>query len=166
MAYLDEWFKWIRWYEGYYSINKDGEIASYYKLWGRKWWVLKEYPQSMLKPQVQNKCLIVNLNDWRGQRRFRVKRLVAEAFLHFDRNSKEEIYHKDRDYHNCNVENLYFSKKHSDVMKHYVRTPDWEKEHMKIQMKQIEKRQAVIEARREKLNQELAEVKDYFSRIA
>lgn len=51
-------------------------------------------------------------------------------------------------------------------MKHYVHTPDWEKEHMKIQMKQIEKRQAVIEAKREKLDQELAEVKDYFSRIS
>ena len=51
-------------------------------------------------------------------------------------------------------------------MKHYVHTPDWEREHMKIQMKQIEKRQAAIEARREKLDQELAEVKNYFSRIA
>lgn len=51
-------------------------------------------------------------------------------------------------------------------MKHYVRTPEWEKEHMKIQIKQIEKRQAAIEARREKLDKELAEVKNYFSKIS
>jgi len=167
MAYLDKWFKWIRWYEGYYSINRDGEIASYHKLWGKgKWWVLKEYPQSFLKPQVQNKCLVVNLNDWTGQKRFRVKRLVAEAFLHSNRNSKEEIYHKDRDFHNCNVDNLYFSKKHSDVMKHYVRTPTREKKHIQIQMNKIEKRQEKIEAKREKLDKELAEVREYFNRIS
>lgn len=162
MSYLDEWFKWIRWYEGYYSINKSGDIASYHKLWGRKWWVLKEYPQSFLKPQVQNKCLVVNLNDGTWQKRFRVKKLVAEAFLHCDRNCKEEIYHKDRDFHNCSADNLYLSKSHSNVMKHYIRTPAYQKKHTLLLMKQIEKRQEKIEKERKRLDKDLDKAKEFF----
>lgn len=163
--YLDEWFKWIRWYEWYYSINNKGTIASYYKKNGRKGRLLKEYPQSFLTPQVQNKALIVNLNNGRWQKRFKVKKLVAEAFMGYDRASKTEVCHKDRDFRNCSSDNLFFSDNHSATMKHYSHTPEWEKKHFQLQIQQIEKRQAKIENQKEKIDKELAEAKEYFKKL-
>lgn len=127
--------------------------------------MLSDYPQSKIKPQTQNGTLVVNLNNGGWQKRFRVKKLVAEAFMGYNRSSNVEVCHKDRDYRNCAVDNLFFSDDHSEVMKHYIRTPKRKENHLQIQLQQIEKRQEKITKRKEKLDRDLAEIETSLKRM-
>lgn len=52
MANLAEWFKWIPWFEDYYSINIDWKVQSYLKLcWPKRWRQLQDDPVSFVKRQ-------------------------------------------------------------------------------------------------------------------
>jgi hypothetical protein len=103
----------------------------------------------------------VVLNDWVKKEQFAIKRLVAEAFLWFNRSSSLEVGHKDGNPRNCSADNLFFAK-HSQI-KHY--TTKWKKKHLALQLNNIDKRQEKIETKHKAISMSLEEAKEYFKRL-
>lgn len=96
-------WKDIKNYEGKYQINENGEIRSL-KFINNQVEKKRKKPL-IIKPQVRNNYLIVNLCKNGIRKQYSVHRLVAETFIE-NPNNYNIVNHKDFNTFNNNVENL------------------------------------------------------------
>ena len=91
---MQEVWEDIKGYEGIYQVSNLGRVKSF--KWGR---------ERILKLSIFRKYLIAELSKESKRKRYRVHRLVAEAFIPNPNNYKE-INHKDENPNNNCVNNL------------------------------------------------------------
>lgn len=108
LAKINEIWKDIENYEGYYQISSLGRVRGVDRYIIRKDGKMQHYKSTVLKPFQGKTCnyLSVQLSKDNIAQKFMIHRLVAYAFLNLDKNSDLEVNHKDGNRHNNNVGNL------------------------------------------------------------
>lgn len=100
--------KWIRGYEGLYSVDTDGNIWSYHTVYNKK-------EKRNLKLHIRD-YITVSLRKDGKDKRYRVHRLVAEHFIP-NPDNLPQVNHKDGNKYNNNINNLEWISQ-SDNAKH------------------------------------------------
>lgn len=100
--------KWIKGYEGLYSVDTNGNIWSYHIVYNKK-------EKRNLKLHIRD-YITVSLRKDGKDKRYRVHRLVAEHFIP-NPDNLPQVNHKDGNKHNNNINNLEWISQ-SDNAKH------------------------------------------------
>ena len=122
---MEEIWKDIKNYEGFYQVSSLGRIRSLDRTICQKskygTTMIKKYKGKIIAPQTQqSKYYVVYLIKQRERRRLYVHKLVADAFIPNPLN-KKEINHKDCDKYNNNVTNLEWVTR-KENLEHAVRS--------------------------------------------
>lgn len=101
----------IPWREGYYQINEDGQIRSFWKRC--HWWSeLSAEPQIYIQPWRKHMkrywpSAEITLYNWLKRKHYYLARIMAMTYMWLDINDKtKNVIHKDSDWMNCRLSNL------------------------------------------------------------